>query len=313
MFQWNGDVFDFAGQPLASRHASDTLFMAAKLAECFRGNKDDESNAVLRCLEQVQGPWAFVFWHKERRSLWFGRDYFGRQSLLMHVSAAAFILSSCAPIDEKVEMEELPAHGIYRLQLGERVRKLELFPWDIVQTESIKPWKDLIISETRLRCPVNINAITAVKSNPVIFDHSFDVESVFERLLASEKVRCLVTGLIERLTDAIRIRVENQPGRCKNCIKARFHALNNKNLISEVIFFEELLLSSYPESLRINNPPSFSEKVFEYAVPVFISSHRYFIIEALSFPLSFFSSSMPLMRHIYVACFFTLYQTHKIP
>jgi hypothetical protein len=198
--------------------------MAEKLAECFYGNKDDESNAVLRCLEQVQGPWAFVFWHKRRRSLWFGRDYFGRQSLLIHESAAAFILSSCAPCDEEIEIEELPAHGIYRLRLGEQVRKLELFPWDIVPTESIRPRKDLIISEMRLRCPVNVNAITAVKSNPVIFDHNCDVESVFEHLLASEQVRCLVTGLIGRLTDAIRIRVENQPGRCKNCIKARFHA-----------------------------------------------------------------------------------------
>ncbi len=255
LFQWNGDVFAYAGQPLASRHASDTLFMAAKLAECFHGNKDDESNAVLRCLEQVQGPWAFVFWHKKRRSLWFGRDYFGRQSLLIHENAAAFILSSCAPSDEEIEMEELPAHGIYRLQLGEHVRKLELFPWDIVQTESIKPRKDLIISETRLRCPVNINAITAVKTNPVKFDHSCDVESVFEHLLASEKVRSLVTGLIERLTDAIRIRVENQPGRCKNCIKARFHALHNKSMKWKVNFFVELwvimfaFFSSYPESL----------------------------------------------------------------
>ncbi len=237
LFQWNGDVFAFADQPLPS-HSSDTLFMAAKLAECFHGNKDDEINAVLRCLEQVQGPWAFVFWHKERRSLWFGRDYFGRQSLLIHENAAAFILSSCAPCDEEVEMEELPAHGIYGLQLGEQVRKLELFPWDIVQTESIRPRKDLVISETRLRCPVNINAITAVKSNPVIFDHNYDdVESIFERLLASEKVRGLVTGLIERLTDAIRIRVENQPGRCKNCIKARFHAPHNKNSKWKVNFF----------------------------------------------------------------------------
>jgi hypothetical protein len=255
VFQWNGDVFAFAGQPLASRHASDTHFMAAKLAECFHGNKDDESSAVLRCLEQVQGPWAFVFWHKERRILWFGRDYFGRQSLLIHESAAAFILSSCAPGDEEIEMEELPAHGIYRLQLGEQFRKLELFPWDIVPTESIKPQKDLVISETRLRCPVNINAITAVKSNPVKFDHSCDVESVFERLLASEQVRCLVTGLIERLTAAIRIRVENQPGRCKNCIKARFHALHKKNMKWKVNFFVELwvimfaFFSSYPESL----------------------------------------------------------------
>jgi hypothetical protein len=235
VFQWNGDVFAFAGQPLASRHASDTLFMTAKLAECF--HEEDECNAVLRCLEQVQGPWAFVFWHKGRRSLWFGRDYFGRQSLLIHESAAAFILSSCAPCDEEIEMEELPAHGIYRLQLGEQVRKLELFPWDIVQTESIRPRNDLVILETRLRCPVNINAITAVKSNPVKFDHNCDhVESVFERLLASEKVRGLVTGLIERLTEAVRIRVENQPGRCKNCIKARFHALHRKTGNGKLIF-----------------------------------------------------------------------------
>jgi hypothetical protein len=221
VFQWNGDVYAFAGQPLDSS-ISDTLFMAAKLADCFAAEAD-ESESILRCLEQVQGPWAFVFWHKNRRSLWFGRDYFGRQSLLLHRGASSVVLASCAPADDRLTMDEVAAHGIYRLQLGGNERHLfKLYPWDVTRPESGNMKTQLIVSEKRLRCPVNIEAITGRQSRPVHFTGDLDVDHVLEELLSNVEVRLLVMELIDKLRAAVKVRVENQPGRCKNCIKACF-------------------------------------------------------------------------------------------
>jgi hypothetical protein len=40
------------------------------------------SEQLVSLLEQVQGPYSFVFWQPAQNRLWFGRDPFGRRSLL---------------------------------------------------------------------------------------------------------------------------------------------------------------------------------------------------------------------------------------
>ncbi|XP_014668806.1 PREDICTED: asparagine synthetase domain-containing protein 1-like [Priapulus caudatus] len=36
-------------------------------------------------MSSIEGPWAFVYWQHDERRLWFGRDVFGRRSLLLHL------------------------------------------------------------------------------------------------------------------------------------------------------------------------------------------------------------------------------------
>ena len=38
---------------------------------------------IPKFLSSIEGPFAFVFYSPETESLWFGRDYFGRHSLLV--------------------------------------------------------------------------------------------------------------------------------------------------------------------------------------------------------------------------------------
>ena len=38
---------------------------------------------VPKFLSGIEGPFAFVYYRPETESLWFGRDYFGRHSLLV--------------------------------------------------------------------------------------------------------------------------------------------------------------------------------------------------------------------------------------
>ena len=66
------------------RFRSINLFDSMILYLSFRNDFKEEK--ILDIVERIQGPWAFVLWDKLRNQIWFGRDFFGRQSLLLHTT-----------------------------------------------------------------------------------------------------------------------------------------------------------------------------------------------------------------------------------
>ncbi|CAK7326217.1 unnamed protein product [Dovyalis caffra] len=57
-------------------------------------------SSVPDVLSTIKGPWAIIYWQESSRTLWFGRDAFGRRSLLVHwptVKDSRFLLSSVSP------------------------------------------------------------------------------------------------------------------------------------------------------------------------------------------------------------------------
>ncbi|KAK6921903.1 Asparagine synthase [Dillenia turbinata] len=68
------------------------------LEACHCGGEGNMS--VPELLSAIKGPWAVIYWQNNSRTLWFGRDAFGRRSLLVHWPNAfdsRFLLSSVAP------------------------------------------------------------------------------------------------------------------------------------------------------------------------------------------------------------------------
>ncbi|CAM0949424.1 unnamed protein product [Alopecurus aequalis] len=56
--------------------------------------------SVPQILSTIKGPWALIYWQADSKTLWFGRDAFGRRSLLVHwptLDDSRFILSSISP------------------------------------------------------------------------------------------------------------------------------------------------------------------------------------------------------------------------
>ena len=116
---WNGEIF--GGQPSVPTGSSDTQCLLAALTAAPAWSIPD----VMR---QVQGPWAFAFWHAESRTLWYGRDPLGRRSLLRaghregeHAADGGLLLrlSSVAPLADSPPSDgavgtwdELPADGM---------------------------------------------------------------------------------------------------------------------------------------------------------------------------------------------------------
>ncbi|XP_037432780.1 asparagine synthetase domain-containing protein 1-like [Triticum dicoccoides] len=62
--------------------------------------RESVGKSVPRILSTIKGPWALIYWQTDSKTLWFGRDAFGRRSLLVHWPTpddSRFILSSVSP------------------------------------------------------------------------------------------------------------------------------------------------------------------------------------------------------------------------
>uniref|UniRef100_H2ZR64 Asparagine synthetase domain-containing protein 1 n=2 Tax=Ciona savignyi TaxID=51511 RepID=H2ZR64_CIOSA len=103
---WNGEVFDGLEIPCG---VSDTKALLTLL---------DEANeeGILKILSSVEGPWSFVYYHQKDLKLYFGRDYFGRRSLVWSWDENSLMLASVC--SQNATWEEVPGSGIFCLDLN---------------------------------------------------------------------------------------------------------------------------------------------------------------------------------------------------
>ncbi|XP_034510733.1 asparagine synthetase domain-containing protein 1 [Ailuropoda melanoleuca] len=133
---WNGEVF--SGITVEAEE-NDTQIMFNYLSSCK--NESD----VLSLFSEVQGPWSFIYYQASSHHLWFGRDFFGRRSLLWHFSnlGKSFCLSSVGSQTSGVasQWQEVPASGIFRIDLkSASISKslvLKLYPWKSISGENV--------------------------------------------------------------------------------------------------------------------------------------------------------------------------------
>ncbi|CAH8383403.1 unnamed protein product [Eruca vesicaria subsp. sativa] len=117
------------------------VFGGVELDRC-----DNDTEVLLKSLEKandlvpdvlslIKGPWSIIYWQESSRTLWFGKDAFGRRSLLVHwptVEDPRFLLSSVSPASSVANgsgldagngdgihrfWEELPC-GVYSISFG---------------------------------------------------------------------------------------------------------------------------------------------------------------------------------------------------
>ena len=105
-----------------------------------------------------------VTFQASSNKLWFGRDFFGRQSLLFHKGDDSLALSSCV-MSNMTSFSELPALGLYccDFESNGSIGELVLYPWDCM--------KDSIDLET-VKCTTSHLVI----QSPVMF-HLFNEKS----------------------------------------------------------------------------------------------------------------------------------------
>lgn len=115
VFLWNGEVYDGIDIP---QDKSDT----EALFDLF------STLSVYNVFNRVRGEYAFVLVDKFEQTVYFGRDYFGRRSLVFNKTGQTSLrITSIVPRGES--FSELPAKGIWWLDLGQEALNPFLIQW----------------------------------------------------------------------------------------------------------------------------------------------------------------------------------------
>lgn len=224
VFQWNGEIF---GGLSVGAEENDTLVFFRRLSSC------SSPSEILSVLATIQGPWAFVYYQKAGDYLWFGRDFFGRRSLLwkFDVEVNELSLSSVASLTSdlgRVPWLEVPALGVYRVDLksfGKDV-VIDVYPWAHGKKDLFSSCSETLLSSIPIGCTAVMNQSGLVLASPVcplntstpeiVMEteanlHSHPCPNDLEQLLLSKSKTDAVKHLIDVLSEAVRRRVQSLP------------------------------------------------------------------------------------------------------
>ncbi|XP_011311974.1 asparagine synthetase domain-containing protein 1 [Fopius arisanus] len=213
---WNGDIFSGA---LAQNSESDTQHLHSVL---------QTSTNIVDTLASIEGPYSFIYHDARTDSLYFGRDPIGRHSLLVNVVPEKRVLILSSVASKKMQnWMELPALGIFRMDLTRDDLNLTLFPWENIP-EAIHQLEEDLNMKIKVEAPIGSLGVNDITSEPQLEDFVFmipiddkNIEVTMERLLRDEEISKRVEEVSKRLRDSVRLRVEKKPNYCMDCIKLK--------------------------------------------------------------------------------------------
>lgn len=212
---YNGNLYGITA--LANNSSNDTEILLENL---------EHSKDVYLTLLEVQGPFAFIYLDKRSSKLYFGRDLYGRRSLLIGKQGDNILLTSVACKAMQYDCIELPALGIFCYDLHSR--NIELMPWKLRH----KDFEDKIEELERcLNKTVYINEANGL-SLPLDYfpptENDLVLYKQLENIPFNESLSVLlenhlwkskVLNLAELLSAAVQKRILTQPQFCQNCIE----------------------------------------------------------------------------------------------
>ncbi|XP_045610594.2 asparagine synthetase domain-containing protein 1 [Procambarus clarkii] len=212
---WNGDIF--AGFEIPG-DLSDTKYISDYLA-----TKNEEE--ISSFLGTIKGPWSLIYYQKESKKLFFGRDVFGRHSLVWKLpSATSSVFQITSVCQQNEYVKEIPAFGLYFVDFSETNLKkgftVNLIPWSHVAEESLLSLDSVInVKKHTIVSSVQTSLNMCIPSDIVIeqfksLPSSLDKENT-ERLYLA--LTDNIENLIKVLTTSVRRRVEKSPPKCRSC------------------------------------------------------------------------------------------------
>ncbi|CAH1243582.1 ASNSD1 [Branchiostoma lanceolatum] len=166
---WNGEIFDGVK---VEEDQNDTTVLLQLLAASHG------EEGLHQVFQSIKGPWAFIYWQTCSKQLWFGRDYFGRRSLLWRLpdgETDVFALSSVAarPGPQHGQWQEIPAKGIFCISMESWVPgtplSIKWYPWqhEIGTTHPSHP-DQFADEDWHLRTSVSITKMGSGPTSPVL-------------------------------------------------------------------------------------------------------------------------------------------------
>lgn len=224
IFCYNGDIFS-GFDDSTQKNVGDTHLFHTFLKEQI------SSNGLFN-LNKIHGPYAFIFFDKLNKKLYFGRDIFGRRSLLLgqNKEGDMLILTSVARRNTEFDFIEIPSVGIFCFDILNK--KFEVEFWQSKNKNFYSRLKEL---EKFLKTEILISKHSS--ETECIITHDFnendnlillknikcndEINNIFNVLLNCDTWMHNLNLLKESLEEAVCKRISTQPEFCKKCIKTR--------------------------------------------------------------------------------------------
>lgn len=212
---YNGDIFGGIPKELTLEEGDTKILF--KLMQ--------NTSKLATTLSQLQGPYAFIYFDKIEEKLYFGRDIYGRRSLLIGKHNEDIILTSVAKRTKEYDFIELPSIGTFSLDLT--INQLTVFPWKYRNPNFESKLNELsnflnteILVEHELENCDNFKFKELSKEQVYLYNDisNIDINKIFERLINTPSWLNRTVVLKSLLENAIEKRIATQPKYCKNCI-----------------------------------------------------------------------------------------------
>ncbi|XP_013787823.1 asparagine synthetase domain-containing protein 1-like isoform X2 [Limulus polyphemus] len=140
---WNGEIFH-------GLEVDDEECDTARLSKCLSDVRCSEG--FIKVISSIKGPWSFIYWQEDTKCLWFGRDIFGRRSLLWKNEINNLgTFSLCSVGLEDRAWKEVPADGLYCLDLNEKNLEKNIniskYSWNCSVSGKASDWTSGEVSE----------------------------------------------------------------------------------------------------------------------------------------------------------------------
>lgn len=224
--QFNGELYEIEDDPeFLESTENDGLYLMRKLVDC----PDEQS--LLDVISSLRGEFSFVYWSSKLKTLYFGRDYFGRRSLCWNIDSELsssdldvaslefdLCVSSVAYYADQQRWTEVPASGVYKLCLQsepDQVNRVQLIRWQSNLNESTA------VESDASRLPREEETISS-QSKAVILrspiHKSFTFDLLDDDQIQDEKVMSeYELEFLSLLKKAVKLRVTKQNFRCREC------------------------------------------------------------------------------------------------
>eukprot|EP00300_Choanocystis_sp_HF-7_P012035 c17718_g1_i1.p1 GENE.c17718_g1_i1~~c17718_g1_i1.p1 ORF type:complete len:561 (+),score=80.41 c17718_g1_i1:43-1725(+) len=113
---------------------SDTAVLYWLLKTASSNTTQSSLSAISLALSRVQGPYAFIFWNTQQRTLLFGRDSLGRRSLVLSQHNGLPVIASVGCSENCLE---IPPSGVFSVQFANQTALLSHAPHPTLPPESI--------------------------------------------------------------------------------------------------------------------------------------------------------------------------------
>lgn len=220
----NGDIFSKRDNQLLS----DTEWLTRLIDDC----NEDEAK-LFEMFRSLKGPYSITYLNQSTQKLYFLRDVFGRQSLLLaRTHQGDTILSSvlAASKHQYASCIELPPLGIFCMNLASE--EITLNPWqpmNAIHMEQLEELKGVLQTEIDIKSTIASPWLIKQQHEESLQSYNFEnilkdsiknpANEIFQQLLGNANVVSVADEIERRLENSISDRILATPSVCRQCLQ----------------------------------------------------------------------------------------------